>query len=156
MVLLIVACLTMIVAALIILPTLLDAREDHVALTKPKDDGWTSPLKGEIPRDFLPAAYPLDREVRGGFTKGGGIPVISRRDVEKYGHLVAISSRKDEEDYLDRLIRAHGQEDGYSMFLDHRNECIERKRKEDDHKLLVKALYDGVDKDNQSFKELNP
>jgi hypothetical protein len=38
--------------------------------------------------------------------------------------------------------------------MDHRNEVIERRRKEEDHALLVKALYDPIDRDNVTHKQL--
>lgn len=114
---------------------------------------WDSPLKGEVPRDCLPNAYPLDKGVRNRHqVTRGGLPIPKAWHFDQLP--ATIQTRQDEQNYLDRLIKSHGQEEGYRQFMDHRNEVIERRRKEEDHALLVKALYDPIDRDNVTHKQL--
>lgn len=104
-----------------------------------KPHGWTSPLKGEFPKDRLKAYREAMSEW--GYTTYGP----SREEV---ANRFKITTKQAERNYLDRLVKAHGQEAGLEMFLKHRNEVIDRKQEAADHKAMVDALYTVIDEQN--------
>jgi hypothetical protein len=108
-----------------------------------KPRGWISPLKGEIPKDRL-AEYQrvLEREKQRVFPRTRHLPPPNDEYI--------IKTKEDERAYLERLVDAHGPDEGLEKFLEHRNEVIMRKEEAADRKDLLDTLYAAVEDMNQA------